>query len=99
MSGKLNWVKVQAQDLGRRRGYEQLEDISPIPGPTARSPKKNTYPCLPQPPKPPKVRKPPKPAKVSVDTASLQRSKPIWPPFNARHPGRRPIAEIITGKS
>ena len=80
MSGKLNWAKVQAQDLGRRRGYEQLEDISPIPGPTARSPKKNTYPCLPQPPKPPKVRKPAKVREVFPASQPRVRRGPLRPP-------------------
>ena len=58
---KLNWSKVAAQDLGRRRGFETMQAIPPIPGPPAAARKKNTYPCLPQ---PPRQKKKPKPRMV-----------------------------------
>ena len=81
---KMNWDKVQAQDLGRRPGHQQLEDIPPIPGPPARSPKKNTYPCLPQPPRPPKARKPAKVHEVYPASQPLVRRGPLMPPLAGR---------------
>jgi hypothetical protein len=80
---KMNWHKVAAQDLGRRRGYEQLEAISPIPGPPAAAKPKKSYPCLPQPPKPAKARKPAKVREVYPASQPLVRRGPLMPPLAA----------------
>jgi hypothetical protein len=73
---RMNWERVQAEDLGRRRGYEKISTgpFCAPPKKTGNMPKKVKYP---QPPKHPKKHKPPK--KRAPKT-------PLRTPFHAGSP-------------
>jgi hypothetical protein len=80
----MNWDKINKENLGRRHGHETMQDIPPIPGPPARARKKNTYPCLPQPPRQPRVRKPAKVREIYPASQPLVRRGPLMPPLAGR---------------
>jgi|ERR1019366_5003879 hypothetical protein len=76
---KMNYERTRIEDLGRRNGYEHYEPDT-FRGQGAAAKKKNTYPCLPQPPKPPKVRKPAKVREVFPASQPRVRRGPLRPP-------------------